>query len=101
MRRCPGANRKTVLGVSGLLALSAAMFAAGADVPVTDWPAYNRLLTSERYAPFNQINTTNAPGLKQLCVYDLAVEVSFQSGPIVIGRTLYVTTDKGHGRDRR
>jgi alcohol dehydrogenase (cytochrome c) len=32
--------------------------------------------------------------LKQLCVYDLNVDASFQTGPIVIGRTLYATTDK-------
>src|SRR5215469_10857973 len=87
-------NRASVLGVLGALVLGTAMFAARADAPISDWPSYNRLLSSERYAPFKQINTTNVAGLKQLCVYDLEVEVSFQSGPIVIGRTLYVTTDK-------
>lgn len=70
------------------------MFAARADAPASDWPSYNRLLSSDRYAPFKQINTTNVARLKQLCVYDLAVEVSFQSGPILIGRVLYVTTEK-------
>ena len=65
-----------------------------ADSPVTDWPSYNRTLTSERYAPFDQINRTNVSRLKQLCIYDLNVESSFQTGPIVIGRTLYATTDK-------
>ena len=29
-----------------------------------------------------------------MCVYDLNVDTSFQTGPIVIGRTLYATTDK-------
>ena len=65
-----------------------------ADPVVTDWPSYNRTLTAERYAPFDQINRTNVSRLKQLCVYDLNVERSFQTGPIVIGRTLYATTDK-------
>jgi len=68
--------------------------ASGADPLVTDWPSYNRTLTSERYAPFDQINTTNVAGLKQLCVYDLDVDASFQTGPVVIGRTLYATTDR-------
>ena len=87
-------RRSSVLGVLGALALGSAMFAARADAPASDWPSYNRLLSSDRYAPFKQINTTNVARLKQLCVYDLAVEVSFQSGPILIGRVLYVTTEK-------
>src|SRR5712691_3576396 len=65
-----------------------------ADTRVTDWPSYNRTLTAERYAPFDQINRANVSRLKALCVYDLDVETSFQTGPIVIGRTLYATTDK-------
>jgi alcohol dehydrogenase (cytochrome c) len=81
-------------GLICVLALGASIVVGAADRPVTDWPAYNRLLTSERYAPFDQINTTNVSKLKQLCVYDLNVEGSFQAGPIVVSRTLYVTTDK-------
>jgi alcohol dehydrogenase (cytochrome c) len=59
-----------------------------------DWPSYNRTLTSERYAPHDQINRTNVSRLKPLCIYDLNLEGSFQTGPIVIGRTLFATTDK-------
>src|SRR6267142_3628525 len=77
--------------------LGAGMFLASsraADAPaMTDWPSYNRTLTSERYVPFDQINKTNVAGLKQLCVYDLGLDTSFQTGPVVIGRTLYGTTD--------
>ena len=65
-----------------------------ADTVTTDWPSYNRTLTSERYAPLDQINKSNVARLKQLCVLDLDVDVSFQAGPIVIGRTMYVTADK-------
>jgi alcohol dehydrogenase (cytochrome c) len=68
--------------------------AGAADTVVQDWPSYNRTLSGERYAPFDQINRTNVSRLKQLCVYDLNLETSFQTGPIVIGRTLYATTDK-------
>src|SRR5258706_8280954 len=65
-----------------------------ADAPaMTDWPSYNRTLTSERYAPFDQINKANVAGLKQVCVYDLATDTSSQTGPIVVGRTLYGTTE--------
>ena len=65
-----------------------------ADNPPTDWPSYNRTLTSERYVPLDQINRGNVSGLKQICVYDLGIDTSFQTGPLVIGRTLYGTTEK-------
>ena len=85
----------TVIVLFVMLAASAIIAAApAADTLATDWPSYNRTLTSERYAPLDQINRTNASRLKQLCVYDLNVDTSFQTGPIVIGRTLYATTDK-------
>jgi alcohol dehydrogenase (cytochrome c) len=60
----------------------------------TDWPTYNRTLTGERYAPFDQINKSNVARLKPLCVYDFNLDTSFQTGPIVIGRTMYATTDQ-------
>src|SRR4026209_497998 len=66
----------------------------GAEPPVTHWPSYNRTLTSERYAPLDQINKSNVSRLKQVCVYDLNVDVNFQTGPIVVGRTMYVTADR-------
>lgn len=73
--------------------LSVAGGVAG-QTAATDWPSYNRTLTSERYAPLDQINRTNVSGLKPLCVYDLDVDANFQTGPIVIGGTLFATTDK-------
>ncbi len=60
----------------------------------TDWPSYNRTPASDRYAPLDQINKSNVSALKQLCVYDLNVDTNFQTGPIVVGRTMYGTTDK-------
>jgi glucose dehydrogenase len=60
----------------------------------TDWPSYNRTPASDRYAPLDQINKSNVSALKQLCVYDLNVDTNFQTGPIVIDRTMYGTTDK-------
>jgi alcohol dehydrogenase (cytochrome c) len=63
-----------------------------ADPISSDWPIYNRTLTGERYAPLDQINRTNLARLKQVCVYDLDVDAAFESGPIVVGQTLYATT---------
>ncbi len=78
-----------VAGVGSAVAATRA-----AETVTHDWPSYNRTLTSDRYAPLDQINKTNVSRLKQLCVYDLNVDVGFEAGPIVIGRTLYVTADK-------
>lgn len=80
-----------------LAAIIASVFLAGApaaQTPASDWPTYNRTLTSERYAPLDQINRKNVSKLKQICEFDFNVDTNFQTGPIVIGSTLYATTDK-------
>ncbi len=95
-------SERAVTSVSRLiLSIAAAAALAGGGVAaqragdsVTGWPSYNRTLTSDRYAPFAQINRSNVSRLKQLCIYDLNVDTSFQTGPIVVDRTLYATTDK-------
>jgi PQQ-dependent dehydrogenase (methanol/ethanol family) len=88
-------KRTTMVLAAFVIVVACAVLAsarAAGDL-VTDWPSYNRTLTSERYAPLDQINKTNVARLKTLCVLDLDVDTSFQTGPIVIGRTMYVTTD--------
>ena len=92
----PIANRTHTIAAAVALALAASSFGAqpAAQNSGTDWPSYNRTLTSDRFSPLDQINRSNASKLKQLCVYDLNVDTNFQTGPIVIGGTLYATTDK-------
>ena len=92
----PIANLTDTIAAAVALALAASSFGArpAAQNSGTDWPSYNRTLTSDRFSPLDQINRSNVSKLKQLCVYDLNVDTSFQTGPIVIGRTLYATTDK-------
>ncbi len=59
----------------------------------TDWPSYNRTLSSERYAPFDDINRGNVANLRQVCVYDFGMQTEFETGPLVVGRTLYATSE--------
>jgi alcohol dehydrogenase (cytochrome c) len=80
--------------LAGAIVAASIITTRAADPVVIDWPSYNRTLSGDRFVPFDQINKTNVSRLKQLCVYDLNVDLSFQGGPIVIGRTMYVTTDK-------
>jgi alcohol dehydrogenase (cytochrome c) len=57
-----------------------------------DWPSYNRTLSSDRYSPLNQIDTTNVRGLKVLCTYDLGEFSAFESGLLMVQGALIATT---------
>lgn len=59
-----------------------------------DWPSYNRTLNGQRFAPQTQITPANASRLTELCRYDLKTFSSFQTGPVVVAGTMYLTT--GH-----
>jgi alcohol dehydrogenase (cytochrome c) len=58
-----------------------------------DWPSYNRTLTSERFVPHAEVTRENVSRLRKLCTYDTGIETGFQTGPIVVGGTLYATTE--------
>ncbi len=62
------------------------------DVPA-DWPSYNRTLSGDRLAPQTEITPANASRLHEICRYDVGRQVSFQTGPIVVAGTMFVTTD--------
>lgn len=59
-----------------------------------DWPSYNRTLTSERFAPLAAISPANVARLQVACTYDLGIDTSFQTGPIVVGGVMYATSEK-------
>jgi alcohol dehydrogenase (cytochrome c) len=59
-----------------------------------DWPSYNRTLLSERFVELAAIDRQNVGRLQPVCTYDLGIDTSFQTGPIVVGPTLYATTEK-------
>ena len=87
--------RRSILSAALGLALvgataGAATAQSGGNV---DWPTYNRTLTSQRYVPLDEINTKNVAQLKPLCTYDLGSQTEFESGPLVIGDTLYATSE--------
>jgi alcohol dehydrogenase (cytochrome c) len=66
--------------------------ALGQDKPA-DWPSYNRTLSGDRYAPQAAVTPATAKQLQQICSYDLGRQSSFQTGPVVIDDTIFVTTD--------
>ena len=62
-------------------------------VPPSDWPSYNRTLTSERTSPLAQITGENVGQLREVCSYDTGLTTSFQVGPIVIDGVMYFSTE--------
>jgi alcohol dehydrogenase (cytochrome c) len=59
-----------------------------------NWPSYNNTLTSERYSPLHEIDTSNVQDLKVLCTFDTGEEGGFQTGLIQVDGTLFGTTEK-------
>ena len=66
---------------------------AVAALSSNDWPSYNRSLEGTRYSPLAQITATNASALDRACTFDSGEQMSMQSGPVVVGGVLYLTTD--------
>lgn len=57
-----------------------------------EWPSYNNTTDGERYSPLDQINTGNVSQLKRVCEVQLGEEGPFQTGPVVIGDRMFLTT---------
>jgi alcohol dehydrogenase (cytochrome c) len=67
----------------------------GAIDTVADWLTYNRSLEGHRGSPLADIDTGNVARLRPVCTFPLGERASFQSGPVVVGGTMFVTTVTG------
>lgn len=61
---------------------------------VADWLTYNRTLEGHRGSPLAEIDTTNVTRLRPVCAFPLGERASFQSGPVIVAGTMFVTTAK-------
>lgn len=59
-----------------------------------DWASCNRTLRSERYSYLAQIHIDNVAQLKPVATFHTGEMTNFETGPLVIGGTLYLTTDQ-------
>ena len=67
---------------------------------LADWLTYNRTLEGNRGSPLAEIDTGNVARLRPVCSFPLGERASFQSGPVVVGGTMYVTTaERTHAID--
>ena len=60
--------------------------------PDTEWRGYNGGYDATRFSPLTQINTENVSSLQEIARFRLPETMSFQSEPVMIGDTIYVTT---------
>ena len=80
-------------GESSLERGSAFVAASPAKIDtLADWLTYNRTLEGHRGSPLADIDTANVARLHPVCTFPLSERISFQSGPVVTGGTMYVTS---------
>ncbi len=60
--------------------------------PDTTWQGYNGGYDATRFSPLTQIDTKNVASLEEVARFRIPETMSFQSEPVVIGDTIYVTT---------
>jgi len=73
--------------------------AGGAPIAELDWPVYGHDLGGMRYVDTDQINRSTVAGLKPAWIFHTNVmnkETSFESQPIEVGGTLYVSSPHDH-----
>lgn len=92
LRRAAARLSVAALAIAAGVAPPIAAQAPGTSASSGDWVTYNGALTGDRYSPLAQITTANIASLRQLCAFDTPDTVSFQSGLVAVGGTLYFTT---------
>lgn len=80
----------SLLALSGATILATPVLHAA---PVSDWPSYNRTVTSERFSPLTHITPANAARMKVVCSYDSGESTAFQSGLVQVDGALFATTE--------
>ena len=56
------------------------------------WPMYNGGYAADRFSSLKQITKENVSNLVEVARQELPETTSFQTGPVVVGSTMYVTT---------
>jgi alcohol dehydrogenase (cytochrome c) len=65
---------------------------ADADTDLTNWVLHGRDYSNERYSPLSQINTSNVTRLLPVAIVQTGMTASFETTPIVVGGTMFITT---------
>ena len=62
----------------------------------TAWPSYGRDYTNQRFSPLGQITAASVKDLSLVWHYKTGVVKAFETSPIVVGGTMYITTALNH-----
>jgi len=62
----------------------------------TAWPSYGRDYTNRRFSPLAQITPANASGLKLAWTYKTGIPHVFETSPVVVNGTMYISTPLNH-----
>lgn len=60
------------------------------------WPSYGRDYSNQRYSPLAQIDTTNVGRLALRWDFRNGIESAYETSPIVVDRTMYISTPRNH-----
>lgn len=59
------------------------------------WPTTGGDLANRRYSPLDQVNRGNVRGLVPVWFYSTGIEGAFETTPVVVGNTMYLTSAGG------
>jgi alcohol dehydrogenase (cytochrome c) len=83
----------SALACGGAAPATSSLPVAASSVAPGDWATFNRTLAGDRFSPLAEIDRSNVAGLRVVCRYALPEVTALQTGPIVVGGTMYFTTD--------
>jgi alcohol dehydrogenase (cytochrome c) len=83
-----------LLALLGTVQASTVQTSSARDGAAAGWPSYNMGYASERYSDLAQITPDNVGGLEPICETQVGEMGPFQSGLLVIGRRMYLTTPR-------
>lgn len=66
---------------------------AAADANGSNWPSYNKTLTSDRFSDLTDITPDNAHNLKVMCTFDTGEYTGFNSGILEVDGALFFATE--------
>ncbi|GJH14534.1 PQQ-binding-like beta-propeller repeat protein [Caballeronia novacaledonica] len=90
-QRAPFSVSRTTFAVAVSLTIATPV-ASLAGTYDDGWLTYNKGLKGERYSELNQISLDTVVDLKPICTAELGDAGGFQSGPVVVGNSMFVTT---------
>jgi alcohol dehydrogenase (cytochrome c) len=94
-RKCCGLAAYAIIGagLAGAIGTCAAAPVAAAPQALdVDWRGYNNTYDGQRFSGLTGIDRRNVATLKPVCEVSLGDDGAFQSGLVVIGKSIFVTT---------